>query len=299
MAVYKRTYRRYEGALTPEWSRFMVPMRFAFEDLYRSRILAMLLLGSAIVPASAAFIIYLRHSAAAALLVGTNASRMLAINEEFFMTILGWQSMLCFFVTAFVGPGLVSPDLANNALPLYLSRPFSRTEYVLGKLSVLLTLQSAMTWVPGLLLVALEGYLEGNGWLGANLHIVSGLFLGSWIWMLVLSMLALALSAWVKWKPVAGALLFGVFFVMGGFAAAINGILRTRWGNLLNISHLIGAVWVSLFERPIRRGAGAVFFRVSRAEEIPIWACWLALSAILVACLWLLNRRIRGVEVVS
>ncbi len=298
MAVYKRTYRRYEGSLTAEWSRFLVPLRFTFEDLYRSRILAMLLLASAVVPAGAAFIIYLRHSAVAALLVGENASRMLAINEQFFMTILGWQSMLCFFVTAFVGPGLVSPDLANNALPLYLSRPFSRTEYVLGKLTVLLALQSAMTWVPGLQLVALQSYLE-DGWLQANFHIVSGLFLGSWIWMLVLSMLALALSAWVKWKPVAGALLFGVFFVMGGFGAAINGILRTRWGNLLNISHLIGAAWVSLFDRPMRRGAGAVFFRVSRAEEIPIWACWLALSAIVVGCLWLLSRRIRGVEVVS
>jgi ABC-2 type transport system permease protein len=298
MAVYKRTYRRYEGALTPEWSRFMVPMRFAFEDLYRSRILAMLLLGSAIVPLASALLIYARHSSTIALLLSVKPS-LLAANETFFMTILGWQSMLCFFVTAFVGPGLVSPDLANNALPLYLSRPFSRTEYVLGKLTVLLTLQSAMTWVPGLLLVALEAYLEGNGWLGANLHIVSGLFFGSWIWMLVLSMLALALSAWVKWKPVAGALLFGVFFVMGGFAAAINGILRTRWGNLLNISHLIGSVWVSLFERPMHRGAGAVFFRVSGGEGIPVWACWVALGGIILACLWILSRKIRGVEVVS
>ncbi len=42
MAVYKRTYRRYEGSLTAEWKRFLVPTRFAFEELYQSRILALL-----------------------------------------------------------------------------------------------------------------------------------------------------------------------------------------------------------------------------------------------------------------
>jgi len=205
---------------------------------------------------------------------------------------------MAFLLAAFVGPGQVSPDLANNALPLYLARPFSRAEYVLGKMSVLLILMSAMTWIPGLLLFALQAYLEGGGWIVHNIGIASALFLGSWIWILLISLLALALSAWVKWKPMAGALLFGVFFVAAGFAGVINAILRTRWGHLMNISHLIGSVWVSLFEQPMHRGSGAVFFRVARAEEIPIWCCWLALLAICGLCLHLLGRKIRGAEVV-
>jgi hypothetical protein len=40
--------------------------------------------------------------------------------------------MLALFLAAFIGPGLISPDLHNNALSLYLARPFSRAEYVLG-----------------------------------------------------------------------------------------------------------------------------------------------------------------------
>jgi hypothetical protein len=60
----------------------------------------------------------------------------------------------------------------------------------------------------------------------------------------------------------------------------------------------MGAVWTSLFERPMHRGSGAFFFRVSRAEEIPIWCCWLALLAICGFCLYLLSRKIRGAEVV-
>ena len=47
-------------------------------------------------------------------------------------------------------------------------------------------------------------------------RIASGIFFGAWVWILLLALLALALSAWVKWKPAAGALMFGVFFVAGG-----------------------------------------------------------------------------------
>jgi hypothetical protein len=49
----------------------------------------------------------------------------------------------------------------------------------------------------------------------------------------------------------------------------------------------------------MRRGAGAVFFRVARGEEIPIWSCWAALIAICLFCLYLLSRKIRAVEVVQ
>ena len=64
------------------------------------------------------------------------------------MSRAAWRS----FLTAFVGPGLVSPDLANSALPLYFCRPFSRAEYVLGKCAVSVQLLSLITWVPGLIL---------------------------------------------------------------------------------------------------------------------------------------------------
>ena len=139
--------------------------------------------------------------------------------------------MLALFLAAFIGPGQVSPDLANNALSLYLARPFSRVEYVLGKMWILIVLMSLMTWVPGLLLFSLQAYLEeGWTWMQANSSLAVGLFFGSWVWLLVLALMALALSAWVKWKPAAGALMFGVFFVAAGFGVAINGVQRTTVG---------------------------------------------------------------------
>ena len=296
MAVFKHAYKGYDGPLTPAWSRFLILPRYAFEEMRSKRFYSVFFVVSMLPPLIFGLLIYLQHNLSALKML--QVRDLISINERFFMNFLGWQSMMAFFLAAFVGPGQISPDLANNALSLYLARPFSRAEYVIGKLSVLLILMSVMTWIPGLLLFILQASLEGNGWFGHNLRIANAIFFGSWIWILLLSLLALALSAWVKWKPMAGGLLFGVFFVAGGFAGAINAILRTRWGNLINVGHLVGSVWGSLFEQPQRRGTGAVFFRVSRGEDIPIWCCWMALLAICGLCLYLLSRKIRGAEVV-
>jgi ABC-2 type transport system permease protein len=299
VAVYKKTYRPYEGKLTPSWSRFLVIPRYAFEDFRRSRFLTTTFTISFLPPLIHAIVIYVYHNASVFNLVGAQgANRLITINVSFFLSVLGWQSMLALFLASFVGPGQVSPDLANNALALYLARPFSRVEYVLGKASVLMILLSLMTWIPGLLLFAYQGYMEGGDWMTKNIRYASGIFFGSWIWILVLSLLALALSAWVKWKPAAGGLIFGVFFVAAGFGATINGVQRTNWGSLFNIRFLIGSVWVWLFEGNANTSGGAVFFGSPQGEEVPLWCCWTALAALCGICLYMLARKIRGMEVV-
>lgn len=296
MAVYKKTYRRYEGPLTAPWQRLFIIPRYAFEDMRRRRVLNSFFNATLLVPLVFAFSIYVNQNLNfLKLLPGAPRESLVEIGTTFFLTFLGLQSMAGFFLTAFVGPGLISPDLANNALPLYLARPVTRREYIIGKLLVLVTLLSMMTWIPGLLLFLLQGSLAGDGWIWHNGRIAAGLFFGAWIWILVLSLLALAISARVKWKPAAGALLFGVFFVAAGFGSAVNGVLRTKWGHLLNVGNLIGSVWVWLFGTS---GRGAVFFRVSQGEEIPIWCCWAALIGMCLFCLYLLARRIKGAEVV-
>jgi len=299
MAVYKKTYSGYEGALTPSWSRFLVPTRFAFEDMRRSRFLSIFYIVSMLYPLVCALLVYINHNLSFFKLLPEGPKPgFLAIDAQFFMTFLGVQSMAAFILAAFIGPGLVSPDLSNGALPLYLSRPFSRGEYCMGKLSVLAILLSVMTWIPGLLLFLLEGYLAGGGWIWSHLRIAAGLFFGAWVWILVIGLLALALSAWVKWKPAAGGLVLSVFFVAAGFGAAVNGVMRTRWGHLLNISNLMGAVWAQMFQSPQERGDGAVFFRTIQGEELPVWCCWAALAALCGFCLYLLNKKVRGAEVV-
>jgi len=194
--------------------------------------------------------------------------------------------MLAFVLTAFTGPGLISPDIANGALPLYFCRPFSRAEYVLGKVSVLAILLSEMTWIPGLVLFAVQASLAGSAWTWDHLWIAGSLILSSLIWIAILSLLATALSAWVKWRIVAGALLLAVLFFGAGFAQAINAVMRTQSGYFLNIGYLMATVWTALF-------------RIDAEPSMSSAEAWIALLIYCGICLALLVRKIRAYEVIK
>lgn len=287
MAVYKRSYRGYAGALTPEWSRFAIIPRYAYRDLFQSRIMMVFFGVCFLAPVVFLFLIYISDNFAsfARFFSDHDATSPIAVNEEFFAILLNIQGVLAFILTAFVGPSLISSDLANRALPLYLARPFSRAEYVLGKMSVLLILLSLITWIPGLALFGVHATLMGGGWVLHNLWMAWAIFIGSWVWILIISLLALALSAWIKWRIAAGALLLAVFFVAGGFGEAINAVLDVRWGRSINLMYLLMTVWRGLFH-------------LGGNSDISTRSAWVVLALISAGCLALLYRKLRAVEVV-
>jgi ABC-2 type transport system permease protein len=285
VAVYRRNYKPYAGTLTPAWSRCLVLFRYSRRNLFRSKFLTALFVICFFYPVLCLMMIYLAHSASFLEQMGVPAG-VVSIDNKFFFHFISVQGVFAFLLTAFAGPGLISPDLANGALPLYFCRPFSRVEYVLGKSSVLAILLSQITWVPGLILFVMQASLAGAQWTGANLWIAGSLFLSSLIWIAILSLLAMALSAWVKWRIVAGALLLGVMFFGAGFAQAINAVMRTESGHFIDVAYLMGTVWNGLFQ-------------VDAEHAIPVAQAWIALLLYCGVCLWLLMRKVRAYEVIK
>jgi ABC-2 type transport system permease protein len=163
--------------------------------------------------------------------------------------------------------------------------PFSRAEYVLGKSSVLAILLSEVTWIPGLILFTVQASLAGPSWTWDHLWIAGSIVLSSLIWIAILSLLAMALSAWVKWRIVAGALLLAVMFFGAGFAQAVNAVMRTQSGHFFNIVYLMTTVWSSLF-------------RVDAERAMSSGEAWIALLVYCAICLTLLVRKVRAYEVV-
>lgn len=287
MAIYKRTYRAYAGPLTPAWSRSSILTRYAWRYLFRSRIMTGFFIVCFFPAIVMAIGMYLNHSDSLLRLLRLPPGKPLISDFPlYFRTYLQIQSGFAMLLAAFAGPTLISPDLANNALPLYFCRPFSRIEYVFGKFCAIAWLVSLITWVPGLILFGIETGLSGATWAWENLWIANAIFMSSLGYVLVLSFLALALSAWVKWKPIAGALVLATFFLGAGFAAAINAIMRTTNGYFIDIGHMINTVWASLF-------------RVSGYEAgVSFTGAVVQLIAVCALCLWMLSRKTRAFEVV-
>ena len=285
MAVYKRTYRGYSGPLTPAWSRFLVLYRFARRTMFQSKFQTGFFTLCFFFPLLCLLAVYTRSHLN--VLPSLERSRsLLSIDASFFFVFMSVQSTLAFLLTAFVGPGLVSPDLANGGLTLYLYRPLSRTEYVLGKMSALVITLSWITWIPGLALFFTQAVVGPPGWVHGNWSVALGLVVGSFLWILVLSLLSLALSAWVKWRIIAGALLLAVFFLGAGFAQAVNGVLRTEQGYLLDLSRLISTI-------------EQYFFRDGASQPLSVSEAVVALLIFSGCFLWLLMRKIRPNEVIE
>jgi hypothetical protein len=76
-------------------------------------------------------------------------------------------------------------------------------------------------------------------------------------------------------------------------------VLDTKLGYLLNLGHIIGTLWAKMLQMSPRRTLLGEMFDIRTGDEIPIWAAWLAVGVIAAACILLLDRKLRGREVVS
>lgn len=306
MAVYEQTYRPYTGRLTPDWSRFLMIPRHAYRGVFSSKLFTAFFVICFLPILVEAVLIYLHHNITAMAIMNLNAKELIPIDASFFQTFVNIQGGFAFFVALLVGPPLVSRDLRNNALPLYLCRPFSRTEYVMGKMSVILILLSAITWVPQLLLFFFQSYLQGFAWFRDNLWMAYAILIASIVWILLLALLSQTVSALVKWRVVASAALLGIFFIPSVFGEFINVVFMTRWGNIISLGALMKNVTAGLFgtfERvsqaiAIRDFDGDIVREVFLVEP-PLWASWTVLFLVCAACLALLSWKVKAYEVVK
>src|SRR5262249_16172426 len=235
MSVYEHSYKPYKGQLTPAWSRFLVLPRYAYRDLFKYKTFTALFIFCYVFPLLYMILIYLHHNVNALQVMNLSQADIsfIAINGFFFYIFTSIQTELAFLFTVIIGPVLISRDLANNALPLYLCRPFSRLEYIVGKMSVLLILLSLITWVPGLFLFLFQSYLEGGAWMRENLWIATAIFTVSMAWLLALSLLSMAFSAWIKWRTAASAALFAIILIPIPLGFTIQELFGTSRGHLL------------------------------------------------------------------
>ncbi|MDH7599535.1 MAG: hypothetical protein QHH07_07885 [Sedimentisphaerales bacterium] len=285
MAVYKQQYRPYEGPRTSPIWRFLVPLRYSYAKILQSRLLVLLLALCMFYPCACATIIYLSHNSPALAALRLRSGILPQVDGRFFYFFCTVQGSLAFVLTALIGPGLVWPDLANGALALYLSRPFARLEYVASKMTILVLLLSTITWLPGLVLFAIQAGCVGWDWAVDNAWLAGAILVASIVWIVVLSLIGLALSAWVRWRTAAGVAVLAVYFVGAGLGRAINNIWQTRYGYLIDLGEVMNTVWAGLFR--YYRGPGLS----------PVHA-WLMLLLVCLVCIKALASKVRGLEVV-
>jgi len=212
---------------------------------------------------------------------------ILAPSAQTFRDYLDQQSPFLFFVTIYVGAGLIANDRRANALQIYLSKPLTRAEYIAGKLAVLVAFLLFVTWVPGILLLLVQMLFAGNfAFIKANLFLFPAITLTAFIQVLLAAFTMLALSSLSNSSRFVGILYAGaVLFTSAMFNAlrAITGSSRTAWLSFgANVEQI-----------------GDAIFRLTPRYDSPWAVSLIAIGALIALSISVLERRVRGVEVVT
>jgi ABC-type transport system involved in multi-copper enzyme maturation permease subunit len=215
------------------------------------------------------------------------AGAFFGVNPDMFRSFLDSQGVFVFFMTVWAGAGLIANDRRVNALQIYLSKPLLRSEYIGGKFAVLAAFLLNVTLVPGLLLILLQIAFSGSfDFIGKNAYLIPAVILGSLVQVIMASTTMLALSSLSKSSRYAALLYTGAIF----FTDALFNALRL-------ISGSTRMSWLSITANMAQ--VTDVIFRKTPKYETPWIVSLMVLLALIAVSISVLERRVRGVEVVS
>lgn len=285
MAIFQHAYQGFHGQISSTLRQPWVIFRYALADVFSSKLFTAFFVLCFIPPLVMMCMVYMNYNLEMLSLLNLPLDKLITVDANFFAHWMQIPQMwLVFALVMFVGPALISPDISSNALPLYLSRPINKTNYVFGKLLVLLVLGSLITWIPAWLLILFHANLGDQPWLLNNLHIPLASVVSSLIWIICLSMLSLTVSAWVKWKALARLFFFGFVWLSSALGAAIENIYGGWKGSTVSFIDSLDVMVSGLYG-------------VTSSSSMPITASYLFFITVTVLATVLLARKIRAFEV--
>jgi ABC-2 type transport system permease protein len=279
MPIHDQGYRRYQGRRAPHGRTWWVIARAGIMERLRERRFLGLLLFAWVPFLVRAVQIYVASSVAQ---VG-----FLAPSAQTFREFLDTQGIFVFFVTIYVGSGLIANDRRANALQIYLSKPLTRVEYIAGKLVTILVFLIGVTLVPGILLLLLQVLFAGSTtFLVANLFLFPAITLFSLIQVLLAAFTILALSAVSKSRRFVAMMYAGIIFFTAAMYQALVRITGSRTWAWISPQNTLDVI------------ANAIF-RVPDPPLIPVPLALAVVVILIAASVGILERRVRGVEIVT
>lgn len=281
MPIYDQRYRRYEARNPLRELRFWPITREALKLVIARRAFLLLLL--------VAWVPFIARTIQVWVVTRfPETGRVLPVDGRLFGDFLSGQLGFALLVSVFGGAGLIANDLRTGAILVYLSRPLTRVDYILGKLAALMSLNLFVTLAPALMLwiVAVSLAPEQFATL-ALMWLPPAIVLHSLVISLAMGLMALAVSSLSKSARVAGLAFAGLFIGLEIARGVLRGMFRTPETGLVSLQGNLHALGNALF------GIQHRFFN----QPWPLAALALAVMAAL--CLWVLRARVRAVEVVQ
>ena len=288
MPIHTQDYRHWEGALNPRnYTRWWIIAKAELKLLAQRKIVRLIVAVPPVIYIIVhAILIYISNQVPGGL-------PFLEVDAEFFQKFLFRSpstgppsSFIIALIAIFGGSGLIATDLKNNALSLYLSKPISWIDYLIGKFAVIGILLGCLTVIPGLLLFLEHSLLTDTAFLKENYWVPLSIIIYSVLITVSAGLLMLLFSS----------LTSNPRYATIGFCAVWFG-LPIIYEVLRQITRSSRTATVSIWEN--YDILGSALFNASH-DHVVHWA-WslLVLLALIAFCLFVLHRRIQAVEIVK
>ena len=225
----------------------------------------------------------------------------------------GFEQFLLFVVALIVGSSSISADNRANALLVYLSKPVTKGDYLLGKWVGVFLLLFAVVLVPALILYLAcllsftgQGFFRDDPWLSGRSA------LACVVAAAIHASLILGFSSWSKSPRMAGAIYASLYLVSGivaGIAGSIYTAVSASSGQAARgilISHLsIGGIIKGLAQNIYHLTEHSMRFDRKAMQPVRIdltpptfWVMLALALAMIVVGLVATRAKVRAVEVV-
>ncbi len=279
MPIHDQGYRRYQGRRVPVGRAWWTMARMHLITAFKRRWFLLMLFAGWIQFFVMGLIIV-------APVLFPQLSGFTSTTPQTFRDFLSRQQFFVFIITIVLG-GLIADDRRANALQLYLSKPLTRVEYIVGKATPLLILILGVTLVPALLLLLLQIVFSGSfSFLTNNLFVLPAITLASLVRALLSTFMILALSSLSKSRRFVAIMYAGLIF----FTSSMHQVLRSITGS---------QAWAAISPGNMVDVFTDWVFRVRAPQPVPVYAAVLVIVGLIAASLWVLERRVRPVEIVA
>jgi ABC-2 type transport system permease protein len=186
------------------------------------------------------------------------------------------------FLSIFAGSDLISKDMQHNSITLYLSKPLSKIDYLLGKFSIVLFYLLLFTLIPGLILLAAKIILTGKITISIYLLFASVLF--PIIYSLFLASTILLASSLSQNGRFVKIIFILIFFVSSPIGGILRATFKSNYFYYFSISHNI-------------RQFGALIFNQKPVFQAPMWPSGVIICLLTLLFTYFVYLRLKRIEV--
>lgn len=226
--------------------------------------------------------------------------------QNAFFAAYSWSLFSVFLLALLTGNAAIAGDTRANALQVYLSKPITKLDYLVGKWAGLFITVASASLIPATVLyLFVLGLYYQDGFLGEHPALILQAIAVSVLPGVLHTSVLLGFSAVAKTPRVAAALYAAFYFALGPISQITAGILgqaghtqQAALASRMSMSGILSEVAMHVLDAKPMPGRFGGQHGLSQLPEPPLLPIALTLAGLVLAGLAIARARVRAVEVV-